>query len=258
MRIQLGLKAWSTNNLLIYEAKEAFHRGVLDYVEVFAVPGSYGSTWQSWAASGLPCVIHAPHSAAGLNFSLKEMESANKGLARESLRFADALKSDKVIFHSGTRGTIDETIRQMRLVHDSRMIIENKPFRGLDGSDCVGSTPAEIKKAMEALGIRFCLDFGHAIAASISFGQPWKKLVSQFMELKPVMFHLTDGDMSSELDHHDQYGMGSFPLSEIIKFLPSGALVTNEAKRENMDSVKEYIEDRRRIESLLDNGRPSC
>lgn len=254
MRIRLGLKAWSTNLSIIPAARELYDRGGLDYVEVFCVPGSAAETAGPWAASRLPCIVHAPHSLAGLNFARPEMERRNAELAKESLGFADALKSDAVIFHPGTNGTVEETVRQMLAVRDSRMIIENKPYRGLDGSICVGSRPEEIRILLDSLSLDFCLDFGHAIAASNSHGIPALEFIGRFMILGPALFHLTDGDMASELDHHEAYGNGDFPLRNLLAFIPDGARVTDEAKRTASDSLAEYILDRKTMKALLDEG----
>lgn len=255
MRIRLGLKAWSTNLSIIPAARELYDRGDLDYVEVFCVPGSAAETAGPWAASKLPCIVHAPHSMSGLNFSLPEMETQNADLARESLRFADVLKSDMVIFHPGTQGRIEETVRQMLALRDPRMIVENKPYRGLDGSTCVGSRPEEIRMLIDALSLGFCLDFGHAIAASNSHGVPPLEYVARFMALGPVLFHLTDGEVKSDLDHHASYGQGSFPIRELLALIPDGSMVTDEAKRTDPDSLSDYLRDRRTAEALLDSGR---
>jgi len=251
MRIKLGLKAWSTNLGLINEAKVAYSNGELDYVEVFCVPGSANETASPWAAAGLPYVVHAPHSMAGLNFSLPEMAESNLRLVEETYYFADKLKTDIIIFHPGVGGTIKETLRQIEQIVDPRFVIENKPFLGLNGQSCVGSTPHEIEQVCNLDIGGFCLDFGHAIAASSSFEIPAIDYIKKFMKLSPVMYHLTDGDMTSKIDRHDQYGQGNFPLKDLLSFLPDNAWVTDESKRSNPDSVKEYLQDRSYIGAVM-------
>ncbi len=254
MRILFGLKVWSTNLGLIPKAILLHEQGELDYVEIFCVPGSYDVTAQSWVTSNIPAIVHAPHSLSGLNFSLREMETRNAALAEESLRMADALGAGVVIFHPGSRGSIEETIRQIWKLRDSRMILENKPYLGLDGSTCVGSTPDELSTLTRALGIGFCLDFGHAIAASNSHGVEASAFIARFLTLDPVMYHLTDGDYRSEEDHHDRYGEGDFPLRELIGCIPDGTRVTDEAKRRDPNSLEDYVQDRIYAESILGGG----
>lgn len=256
MRIRFGLKAWSTNLAIISPAHVLYDSGDLDYIEVFCVPDSADSTTNAWAGSGIPLVIHAPHSVAGLNFSLHEAEARNSKLAEESLRMADTLRADHVIFHPGTNGTIAEAIRQIRKIRDPRMLIENKPYRGIDGSTCIGSSPGEIAEIMSALDLGFCMDFGHAIAASNSHGISAFAFIDSFIAMKPTMFHLTDGDISSEIDNHAQYGEGTFPLYELLALVPDGACVTNEARRENQNSAEEYLRDRKLAMAMMISGTP--
>lgn len=256
MKIRLGVKVWSTNLSLIGESRRIYDAGGLDYVEVFCVPGSAEDTAARWAESQLPCIVHAPHSLAGLNFSNPEQETHNKVLALESLRMADILHADTVIFHPGTGGKPEETVRQMRLLLDSRMILENKPYRGLDGSYCIGSSPREIADMTNSLGIGFCLDFGHAIAAANSHKESLSVFISRFLDLSPVMYHLTDGELNSELDHHERYGEGSFPIAELLNFVPPGSRVTDEAMRDDRESLNEYLSDRSYVNTLLEGSIP--
>ncbi len=254
MRIRLGLKAWSTNLSLIPKAARLFGEGELDYVEVFCVPGHGAETAAAWESSDVPYVVHAPHSLAGLNFSDPEKAKHNASLTAEVLWFAERLRADKVIFHPGTGGEPEETVKQMRKFLSPNMILENKPYRGLDGTICVGSRPEELHLMTAELGLGFCLDFGHGIAAANSHHEEIFGFLGRFMALGPCMFHLTDGDLLSELDHHDRYGEGSFPLAELLALVPDGALVTDEAKRADPNSVEDYLGDRNYAKALLERG----
>jgi len=244
MKIKLGLKAWSVNLGLIEAAQREYDNGKLDYVELFCVPGSFLQTWEKWSKTTFPIIVHAPHSIAGLNFAKSGMIKQNAELTAESYKFADKLSAKYVIFHPGTDGKIEETKRQIKKFYDPRMVIENKPFRGIDGTTCIGSTPDEIKFLREDTGIKFCLDFGHAISSSNSHKKDPFDMIKEFISICPVVFHLVDGDYRSELDNHFMYGKGTFPLIKIIDFLPAGSLVTDEAKRGQPDSIDDFLIDR--------------
>jgi len=251
MRICLGLKVYSTNTNLIPEAIKLHKRGLLEYVEVFCVPDSYKGTNEKWRKSGIPSVVHAAHSLSGLNFSKKEMADQNRALAKESFLMADALSAEKVIFHPGTDGRLEETIRQAKSVFDSRMVFENKPLKGLDGSTCVGSTPEELFDLCESLGVGFCLDFGHAVASANSHGIEPLEYIEKFNTLNPVMYHLTDGDYKAETDRHDKYGQGSFPLKKMLGLVPPNACVTDESKRVSKNALSEYLANRFYLENNI-------
>ena len=66
-------------------------------------------------------------------------------------------------------------------------------------------------------------------------------------KFNPRVYQLTDGDYESELDSHLHYGKGSFPLKDLLKFIPDNKMVTNEAK---CDDLKEFFLDKKFI-SLL-------
>ena len=132
----------------------------------------------------------------------------------------------------------------MKEIRDSRILIENKPLKGLDGSLCVGSIVEEIKLAIDALGSGFCLDFGHAIAAANSHHRNPILFLRGFLDLKPTMYHLTDGDLKSELDSHLPYGRGNYPIPELFSMIEDGALVTDEASRTDPERLDEYLADR--------------
>jgi RimJ/RimL family protein N-acetyltransferase len=242
-RIELGLKLWSTDTRLAKEALILVRRGIYSYIELFAVPGSFEQTGGVWSALDAPFLIHAPHSLKGLNPAKREQAAANEALARESFRFADALDAKRVIFHPGVDGPLEESIRQLRSFGDTRILVENKPREGLDGTTCVGWSPEEMAAIKHATGYGFCLDFGHAWCAAVASGYEPSGFIASLRSLGPEMYHLTDGDAASTTDRHDRYGMGSLPLPSLLASLPDGARVTNEGGRALRDSLAEAEED---------------
>lgn len=74
-----------------------------------------------------------------------------------------------ILVHSGIEGNIDETIRQLKLIHFyQKMLIENKPFVAplKDNRICRGATIEEITKVIKEIDCGFCLDVGHAICTA--------------------------------------------------------------------------------------------
>lgn len=252
MQINLGLKLGSLNTQYTEEIHSMYDAGVFQYIELFVPTGTYGDTVSYWRQFDIPFGIHAPHSAAGLNLASAAARKDNQSKIVESMRFADDLEADYIIFHSGTNGMPEEVVRQLAPFADERLLIENKPIRGLDGSVCVGCVPEELKKIIDGIGhgTGFCLDFGHAICTANTLGEEPLGFIEQLMTLQPRLYHLTDGDYYSELDSHLHYGQGSFPLDRLLGIIPSGAKITNEAKRSDGSSLKEFLEDSKRLEKL--------
>jgi len=178
-----------------------------------------------------------------MNLSLPEERENNKMKLQETFQFADTLNAETIIFHSGVNGKIEETINQLKPFVDSRCVIENKPMKGLNEEKCLGATPEEIKYISKELHIDFCLDFGHAICAANSIKREPFEFIKEFLELKPRMYHLTDGDYSGEYDSHLQYGKGTFPIKELIKMVPDEKKVTNEAKHNSEINLEDFKED---------------
>jgi len=241
--MQFGLKLGSTNVNYTEDILSFFEAGYFQYIELFAVPGSFNDTIGYWKQFSIPTIIHAPHSFAGMNLSLSEERESNKRKLQETFQFADALKSETIIFHSGVNGKIEETINQLRPFVDSRCVIENKPMKGLNREKCLGCTPKEIIYISNELQIDFCLDFGHAICAANSTKKEPFEFIKEFLELKPRMYHLTDGDYTGEYDSHLHYGKGTFPIKELLKMVPNEKKVTNEAKHDSEINLDDFEKD---------------
>jgi endonuclease IV len=241
--MQFGLKLGSTNTNYTEDILSFFVKGYFQYIELFSVPGSFVDNIGYWKQFCIPIIIHAPHSFAGMNLSLNEERESNKKKLQETFQFADMLKSETIIFHSGVNGEIDETIYQLRPFIDSRCIIENKPMKGLNEEKCLGITPEEISYIMNKLHIGFCLDIGHAICTANSLTREPFELIKEFIALNPSMYHLTDGDYKSEYDLHLHYGRGNFPLKELLKMIPGKAKITDEAKHDSNFKLNDFKDD---------------
>lgn len=241
--MQFGLKLGSKNINYTEDILLFFKEGYFQYIELFATPDSFNDTIGYWKQFSMPVIIHAPHSFASMNLSLPEERENNKKKLEETFQFADVLKSETIIFHSGVNGRIEETINQLYPFVDSRCVIENKPMKGLNGEKCLGSTLEEIKYISNELKIEFCLDFGHAICAANSLKREPFEFIKEFLKLKPRMYHLTDGDYDSECDSHLHYGKGTFPIKELLKLVSDDKKVTDEAKHDSELKLDDFKED---------------
>jgi endonuclease IV len=241
--MQFGLKLGSNNINYTKDILTFFEQGYFQYIELFAAINSYKETIEYWKQFSIPIIIHAPHSFAGMNLSLQEEREINKVKLQETLKFADVLKSEIIIFHSGVDGNIEETITQLRPFIDARSLMENKPAKGLNGEKCLGSTPEEIKFIINELQTGFCLDFGHAICTANLFNKEPLEYIKEYQALNPKLYHLTDGDYTSEYDSHFHYGKGTFPLKDLFEMVPAGSKITNEARHDSGDNLNDFKED---------------
>ena len=242
---RIGLKLWSTNtDHYLREAKRLYAEGVFDYIELYVVPESLKFA-NEWKTLNIPYVIHAPHSAHGINLADKNCEDRNIIIFSEVKEFADVLNAPTIIAHGGVLGSIDEVARLINLIGDPRVIVENKPYFPIDNSDrlLAGSTPEEIQRIITATGCGFCFDIGHAVASANAHGVDWKEYFDPFLKLNPKMYHLSDLDISSKKDQHLHFGTGTLPIKEIMLRLPTDSMISIETNKERSDNLDDFQED---------------
>jgi deoxyribonuclease-4 len=258
MKFSCGLKLWSTNSAYVSGAGDLLRRGVYQYIELFAVPGTFGEI-AVWTAlrreAGARFVIHAAHYMAGMNLADPARKENNKVLAGEAFRFADALGAEKVIFHPGVNGRDEEAAEQLAALRDPRRLVENKPYAGIEpGIICAGYSPAGIKLIKEAAGAGFCFDVGHALAAAASLGQEEAGWLEQFFALEPAMYHVADGQRGSAHDGHLHLGEGNYDFRAILPKLPDGAMITLETNKKFKDRLDDCEADVRFLSVLAAEG----
>lgn len=253
--IQIGLKLWSTNRNYLHDALDIFEKGYYQYIELFSVPDSYNETIKFWQNVTIPFVIHAPHYKQGLNFSNRNNINENIKLANEAQRFADRLSAQIIIFHPGVNGSIDETVHQLQNLHDNRVCIENKPYWGLDNELCIGHSPDEIEKIMKEAQTTFCLDIGHAINAANARKTDQLNYIKQFIQLKPIIYHLSDGDFLGMYDKHEHFTQGNFPLGMIAMLFPTKVNITIETRKDSLEHLDDFIRDSDYLNRLVLRSR---
>jgi deoxyribonuclease-4 len=247
----IGLKLYSTDVTLIQDALR-LEKNTFNFIELYIIPGSYEKTINAWKSLDIPYVIHAPHSLHSVNLAQEEKWQSNLRHFNEARRFADKLVSKTIIVHGGNNGYISETIRQIRLLSEPRIALENKPKVGLQNELCIGWCPTEFYEVFNT-GVldSMVLDFAHAAYAANSLKVDEMELIRGFMAFNPKVFHLSDGDASSERDIHLNLGKGSLNLVEILPFVPQNGLLTIETPRDGNKGLKDFFNDVHFLRKLL-------
>lgn len=241
---KLGLKLWSTNRNYVEEAVQLFKNNAFQYIELYIVPGSYTEYIEMWLNTDIPFAIHAPHFRHGMNLARKDNFSKNLALADETLKFADMLKAEVIIFHPGIAGNIKETVFHLNLIDDNRIIVENKPYFALnDGLICNGISPEEIRYILENTNTGFCLDIGHAFCSANAQKVQPMKFLKEFISLNPKMYHLTDGEADGIYDRHYHFGQGNFDINEILELIPGNSLITIETIKNFRENLSDFDKD---------------
>ena len=243
-----GLKLWSINfDCYSKDAQDFYEKGLYDYIELFAVPDSEDSI-ASWKKLKIPYIIHAPYFSLNFNLADNNNLETNLYIYRQVKYFADELNAKYIIFHGGVDGNVEEVIRQLQTINDTRAIIENKPYvayQNLGGDHrCIGYTPEEVQTIINTTGCGFCFDFGHAICSANSQKLEVYNYCEQFNSLKPQMYHLTDvNDITSPYDEHPHLGKGELDMLKILNMIPDKSLVTIETEKKSSENLSDFAED---------------
>lgn len=239
-----------SNNIDVVDATlDLVREGIYDFVQLMALPGSYSDTHTiiSEKMKGINAVIHAPHFLKGIDPGNRELESSNIKKLEDSQKFADLLKAEIIVLHPGLgdgKSYLEESIRQFKLLNDSRIAVENLPYYPRPNCKMHGTTPEHLKKIISEVGCKFCFDFAHAICACNSLNLDIYKTFAEFIKLNPVIYHLSDGDISATVDTHLHLTMGNYDLKRIFnEFLPQNSLVTLETKDKNRSDITPWIND---------------
>ncbi|MBP5699220.1 MAG: TIM barrel protein [Alphaproteobacteria bacterium] len=259
---KFGLKLWSMdfikNKDFVLSAEKALKDGKFGYLELFALPDTFDLVEKEIRIfKGIKTVIHAPHDKYGFNTSDRNLFADNQHMLYDSQRFADLLKAKIIITHPGYRSNVnvlEENIRQFRAFNEPRLAVENLPYTCSSmHKDLEGATPDEIKCFIDEVPCQFCFDFSHAVCSANHFKQDVYEFLAKFAKLKPCMYHLCDGDITSTFDAHLHYGEGNYNLKRFVsEFTSKNALITMETGFGLPSSVQPWLDDLAYIQSLCE------
>lgn len=250
---KIGLKLWSTNtDYYIKDAERLFNDNVFDYIELYVVPDTLANI-EKWKALNIPYDIHATHSAFGVNLSIREKKEFNYNNYLQVKKYADALKTDVIVYHCGTNGDYKETAEQLMSFDDDRILIENKPYKPITKNNdcyCVGTKYEHLKYIIDTAHCGFCLDIGHAICAANYYKIDYINFISKLVSLNPTRIHLSDIHIGSVYDEHLHFGFGELDFKIILKLLPKDINITIETTKNSIYNLNDFILDSKIIKDI--------
>jgi endonuclease IV len=238
-----GLKLWGSDIKMVDSAEKLIDMGIFNYVEVMPLPESYVSPF----TNGLPYIVHSTHEQYGTNLGDKEKHAYTREMLVKAFDWADILHAKLIVVHPGY-GDINATLEILDDFIDPRLCIENMPMYSITGKLMLGYTREQMEELLHPRGLKFCLDFGHAMKAAIPLNKDvvWRAhgtdirsiLCKEFIvdmedRITPSLFHLSDGTYGTAYDDHLSLGKGDFDIGffkEIIEGNP-GVPVTFETTR---------------------------
>lgn len=249
---KIGLKLWSINTDYYYdEAIRLYNNGVYDYIELYVVPNTT-DTIEKWKKLDIPFTLHAPHFAHDVNLACKDKLEYNKKIYNEVAQFEKELKPKFTVVHGGIEGTVEELVRQLKIIRPKNILIENKPYRVPLGEKklCRGYNIKEIKYVLDNYGCGFCLDIGHAICSANSLSLEPYGYISEFNELNPICYHLSDGYIDSPVDKHLHIGSGTYDINKILNIIGNKKTISIETNKDSKVDLEDFRIDVEKIYDL--------
>ena len=254
----IGIKQFS-NNLEQYKKDliQSWKENLYDYIELYVHPAQMDKL-QSWIdlkrEYGIKFTIHAPHFSQGMNLADKSYFEYNKMVYEQVDVFAKALNAEYTVVHGGMDGSVEEIVRQLKLIKPYKMRIENKPYvapRNPDTMVCRGAIVEEIKYIMENYGCEFNFDIGHAFCSAVSQKIDQFEYMKEFLALKPESYHLSDGVFNDRIDIHYHFGEGDYDWKKIIPELDLTKNMTLETiTKKEKGGLEKVIEDIKFLKNL--------
>ncbi len=261
---KLGLKLWSINENYAKIVEDAYNQEQFDFIELYALPNTYNETIKYWThlKKLIPFKIHAPHFMHGVNFSDKNNYDNNFKLIEDAFKFADSLDADTIIFHPGIAGDYKESAIQMSKIKDNRATLENKPYK-LEisktstlkkGDTSVGAKFSEVVYILENTTLSFCLDIGHSVATSNALNLDIYDELNKFNRLNPKHYHLSDGDINSDIDLHYNIGEGNYDFNKLFKIINDDIPITIESNKNSNENLDDFITDLRKLKPFMNRN----
>ena len=218
--IKYGIKLWTIDKHCFSKTVKLYQDGLIDFVELYFVPDEIFKNDLD-ILKDLPVYIHAPHSYH--NFNIFDLDTKKINLFKNQVvELANFFNSDYIILHAGTGDDPKIFKKNIAKIYDKRIIIENMPKIGKDGSTCFGYSLEQLKFIKKECRLNLCLDLAHTIKSAVSQNLNYKNFIkSLIFNLKPEYFHISGGEKTNEKDDHlDLFG-GDFDIPWVKETLSS-------------------------------------
>ena len=219
--INIGIKISTKNFNLLPEIY--LNDDIIDFIEIILDPEFTTKDIRIIKSLELPYAIHFPNSNNGIDFG-----DLTKN--RENIEFIDRINQYKnklsdlkpicYIIHPES-GDIELSIVNIQKLQMEPLALENMPRLGIHGEKMLGYDANSLNKYFKCIEqLKFCFDINHAIKAAISMKRDYLLFVKEFLEFKkPILFHISGGNLNIETDEHLALDEGQYNLSKIKKIL---------------------------------------
>ena len=219
--IKIGIKI-STDNINLLSEIYA-NQGIIDFIEVILNPKFELQDIYVIKQLKLPYAIHLTNSNNGIDFGDYKRNDENKEFINRINLYKKELNSLKPICYiiHPESGDLELSIMNIKKLKIKPLALENMPKIGISGENLLGYDLSSLNSYFNRINyLEFCFDINHAIKAAISMKKGYLSFIKEFLVFKkPIIFHISGGNLSIETDEHLSLEEGQYNLSEIKKIL---------------------------------------
>ena len=218
--IKLGIKIATKNFDFIPEIN--VNKDLIDFIEIILMPEFNSDDINSINELKFPYVIHIPSSNYGIDFGDKEKNKNNEAYIQKLNQICGKLTPICYIVHPES-GDMNLSIKNLKKIKAKPLALENMPKKSLKNGDLLGYDINQLKEYFKQIpNLEFCFDLNHAIKAAISMNLKSFDYMQQLIDYKkPIIFHLSGGNLNVEADEHLPLNEGQYDLRLIKNFLLS-------------------------------------
>ena len=216
--IKFGIKIATKNFDFLPEIYN--NHELIDFVEIILLPDFTFGDIKVIKNLKLPYVIHIPNSNYGIDFGNINSNHENLEYINKINEYKDELTPICYIIHPES-GDIELSIKNIKKLKIKPIALENMPVKGLYDEELLGYNINSIKQFFKEIqNLEFCFDINHAIKAAISMKRDYIMFIKEFLTFKkPILFHISGGNLNIEIDEHLALDKSQYNLFEIKKIL---------------------------------------
>ena len=224
--IKFGIKIASKNFDFLPEIYN--NHEMIDFIEIILLPEF--TSWDIEVIKNLklPYAIHIPNSNYGIDFGNINSSYENLVYINKINEYKDVLTPICFIIHPESRD-IEFSIKNIKKLKIKPLALENMPVKGFHDEELLGHDINSLKQFFEEIqNLEFCFDINHAIKAAISLKRDYIMFIKDFLIFKkPILFHISGGNLNIEIDEHLALDKSQYNLFEIKKLLLNYGNVVN-------------------------------
>lgn len=244
--MKIGLKLFPEKLHLIDKYKDIFY-----FFEVFIKPDMDLNLLNNL---DVPITVHAAHFSYGFNPTDPKRDNLNKKILNKAILAADISNAKWIIIHPGwmiDKNSEKNMIDFFKENYDKRFVFENCPYIDYAENEerYLFSTPNKMKTLIKKLNSKMILDFSHAICTANILKKDPKKIIKEFLNLKPKGFHVSGIDIDGIADNH-KYLFESNNDYSFLKLVGKTKFLTLETNYKGINKRSNHLKDLEIINSI--------